>query len=1075
MADYDTSIRVSTKVDSSELDKVAKTFKDIEGNADDAKEKVEELDKAGTSANGDAYKEQTKNLEKYNHELDKRIEKQKEASNTEQGEPNYRSVWTEKEEERIDSILEKIKEKNDLEQKNTDISEISTSDFDWGKNAEDAARINAEINEINSKMDKTDAKTVTVNEHMNQLRVDVEEYAKALKELSDKGYGPRDEDYDRVYLALLNASDAVKEYEANMKKLTAKGMAEEEARITKEKEKQAEQQRKQEEAAERNLQRENARIEREAKAQAAEEARKQKVIQKEEELAAKKREQEAEEQKLQSIRINAEVSNQKLVDLLEEQTRLLARKAELEKAGVTDGYKEYDEINARLAQIKQEVEYQKNGFQKLGDSAKKAFKKVNDGAKKSGGLLKTFSSRLKGITLSLLVFNWITKAFNTMVAGMKEGFNNLVQYSDKYNDAMSQLKSAGTQLKNSFATAFAPIVTMVIPYLVQLISYITVAANKVAEFMAIMSGASSWTKAVAVQEDYAASLNNTAKASKKAAGALASFDTISVLSKSDSGSGAGTTSPKDMFEEVAVDNQKVKAFDALKESAKELMDLFSMGFGDGLGDFDTQIEDIRDNLLSIRDSLIGIFTDGDVVAAAQDAYSKIIVAAGQIAGSFLSIGATIVQNLTGGMAIYLEENADYLKKKIINLFDITGDIAEIVGEACTAFANIFSAFGDENGQQLTANLIGIFVDTFLELSELVGELVRDILDIITRPFIDNQEEFKTALDGFLGTAATVFGTFKDAVDDTFAKIEEVYQQYFKPFFDSVAQGLSDLTAHFLEFWNGNVQPLLDEWAAEFDTLWKESIQPMIDNFIELLGQLAELIMVLWEEYLVPLIDWIIDNVLPVLLPIIDGVMEAFWAVLDGISEVVSGIIDVISGITEFLIGVFTGDWEKAWNGVTEIFEGVKKTIKGIVNGILGMVEALANGVVDAINTVIRAMNNLDFDIPDWVPGIGGNHYGFSIPELSRITIPRLADGAVIRGGNPFAAILGDQPLGQTNVETPVSTIEDAVARGMEKYSGARDITVNLNYDGETFARLSLHDLLAEMEREGYDIDVLGGI
>ena len=70
--------------------------------------------------------------------------------------------------------------------------------------------------------------------------------------------------------------------------------------------------------------------------------------------------------------------------------------------------------------------------------------------------------------------------------------------------------------------------------------------------------------------------------------------------------------------------------------------------------------------------------------------------------------------------------------------------------------------------------------------------------------------------------------------------------------------------------------------------------------------------------------------------------------------------------------------------------------------------------------------------------------------------------------------MGDQPLGQTNVETPVSTIEDAVARGMEKYSGARDITVNLNYDGETFARLSLHDLLAEMEREGYDIDVLGG-
>lgn len=1049
MADYDASVRVIVKSDNSGLKETEKGIEEIKDRLEDAKKKADALEEAG-AINTEAYKQARQDVEKWTEALDKNIAKQKEVANTKQGTPDYRSAWTEKEEERIDSILEKIKEKNELEQGNTGVSESRTSDFDWGKNAEDAARINAEINELNSQMDKTDSKTVAVHEHINQLRVDVEEYAKALKELADKGYGPRDEEYDRVYLAWLNAADAVKEYEASMKKLTAKGMAEEEARITKEKEKQAEQQRKQEEAAERNRQRENARIEREAKAQAAEEARKQKAIQKEEELAAKKREQEAEEQKLQSIRVNAEVSNQKLVDLLEEQTRLEARKAELKKAGVTDGYKEYDDINARLAQIKQEVDYQKNGFQKLGDSAKKAFKKVNEGAKKSGGLLKTFSSRLKGIALSLLIFNWITKAFNAMVAGMKEGFNNLVQYSDKYNNAMSQLKSAGTQLKNSLATAFAPIVTMVIPYLVQLISYITAAANKVAEFMAIMSGASSWTKAVAVQEDYAASLNNTAKASKKAAGALSSFDKLEVLGKSDSASDTGVTSPKDMFEEVAIDNQKVKAFDAMKESAQELLDLFAMGFGDGLGDFDSQIEDIRDNLLSIRDSLIGIFTDENVVAAARDAFKKIVVAAGQIAGSFLSIGATIVQNLTGGIAIYLDENADYLKEKLVNLFDITGDIAVIVGESCAAFANIFSAFGGENGQLLTANLIGIFVNAFLELGELLLQLTRDILNIITKPFIDNQEEFKTALDGYLGTAATVFGTFKDAVDDTYAKIEDVYKKYFKPFFDSVAKGLSDLTANFLEFWNGKVQPLLDEWAAEFDALWKESIQPMIDNFIELLGQLAELLMVLWEDYLVPLINWIIDNVLPVLLPIIDGIMEAFWAVLDGISEVVSGIIDVISGITEFLIGIFTGDWERAWNGVTEIFEGIEKTIKGIVNGILATIEALANGVVEGINMVIRAMNNLNFDIPDWVPGIGGNHYGFSIPELGKVTLPRLADGAVIRGGNPFAAVLGDQPMGQTNIETPLPTMVEAFKQALREERGiGGNYTFVAQLDGQT--------------------------
>lgn len=964
MADYDTSVRVVTKVDNSGLHETEKGIEKIKDRLEEAKKRAEALGEAG-AIDTQAYKEAQKDVEKWNEALDKNIAKQKEA-----------------------------------------------------------AKAAAEIPQTSDVQDSTPQ----TKGDFSSLSDTVEDYETRLRHLRDQGIGFGDKEYDDLYVAWKNAADAEKEYAANLNRLTDKGIAEEEARITKEKEKQAELQRKQEE----------------------------------------------EEQKLQSIRANAEISNQKLVDLLEEATQLEARKAELKKAGVTDGYKEYDAINDRLEQIKQEVDHQKNGFKKLGDSAKKAFKKVNDGAGKSGGLLKNFASRLKRITLSLLIFNQISKAFNAMVNAMKEGFNNLVQYSDEYNDAMSQLKSAGTQLKNSLATAFAPIITTAIPYLVQLIGYITSAANKVAEFMAIMTGASSWTKAVAVQEDYAASLNSTAKASKKAAGELASFDTINVLSKSDSSSETSATSPKDMFEEVAVDNNKVKAFDALKESAKELADLFAAGFGDGLGDFGFQIEDIWDNLLSIKDSLLGIFTDGDVAAAAQGAFKKIVVAAGQVTGAFISVGATIAQNLTGGLAIYLEENAEYLKEKLINIFDIAGDIAAIVGEASVAFANIFSAFGDENGQLLTVNLIGIFTDAFLELTELLGELARDILDVITRPFIDNQDSLRTAVDGFLGTVATVLGTFKDAVDDTFAKVDEVYQQYFKPFFDSVARGLTDLTAHFLEFWNGSVQPLLDEWAAEFDALWKDSIQPMIDNFIVVLGEIAEMLMIFWEEVLVPLIDWIIDNVLPVILPILDGVVEAFWAVVEGITDAVNGIIEIIRGITEFLVGVFTGDWEKAWDGILKIFEGVKTAIKGIINGILGMIEALANGVVDGINTVIRAMNNLDFDIPDWVPGIGGKHYGFSIPELSRVNLPRLADGAVIRGGSPFAAILGDQPLGQTNVETPVSTIEDAVTRGMERYSGSRNMTINLNYDGETFARVALNDILNELDREGYDIDVLGG-
>ena len=948
MGEYDTSIRVNTKVDNSGLKDTEKEIDEITKRLEIAREKADALADAG-AIDSDAYKEAKQEVDKLTDALEKSIEKQKELVSESQK-----------------PLGAKKKTKGDF----SSLSDVT------------------------------------------------EDYASRLKYLRDQGLGFGDEEYDNLYIAWKNAADAEKEYVDNLNKLTDKAIADEEAKISQEKQKQ-----------------------------------------------------EAEEKKINDLRENAVVSNQKIVDLLEEATRLEERKAELKKAGITDGYKEYDEINERLGQIKKEINEQKNGFDKLGKNAKKAFKSVDDGAKKSGGLLKTFSSRLKGITLSLLVFNWITKGFNAMVSSMKEGFNNLVQYSDKYNDAMSQLKSAGTQLKNSLATAFAPIVTMVIPYLLQLIDCITIAANKVSEFMAIMSGASSWTKAVKVQEDYAASLNNTAKASDKASGALASFDSLNVLSKSDSASG-NATSPKDMFEEVTVDNKKINAFQELANSAQELKDIFAEGFGEGLGDFDNQIWDIRDNLISIKDSLFDIFTDGEVVTAAQNAFQMMAMAAGQITGSFISVGATIAQNLAGGIATFLSDNSDMLQSQLIDFFNIAEDVSRIAGEAFEAFAYVFSAFGSENGQLLTANLIGIFVIAFLELNKVIAQLITDTINIITKPFIDNKDALKTALEGLISTAATVIGTLKDAVSDTAKKIDEVYKKYFKPFFDSLAQGLSDLAENFLEFWNESVQPLLDKWAREFDALWKESIQPMLDNFIEMIGQIAELLMVLWENYMVPFINWIIDNVLPVLLPIMDGIVEAFFYVLEGVSNAIKGIIEVISGITDFLIGVFTGDWERAWNGITKIFEGVENTIKGIVNGILGVVESLANGVVDAINTVIRAMNNLNFDIPDWVPGIGGKQFGFNISELNRVSIPRLADGAVIRGGNPFAAILGDQPVGKTNIETPLTTIEDAVRNVVGERTQA--LNINLNYDGETFARLSIPDLLGELKREGYDVEVLGG-
>ncbi len=164
-----------------------------------------------------------------------------------------------------------------------------------------------------------------------------------------------------------------------------------------------------------------------------------------------------------------------------------------------------------------------------------------------------------------------------------------------------------------------------------------------------------------------------------------------------------------------------------------------------------------------------------------------------------------------------------------------------------------------------------------------------------------------------------------------------------------------------------------------------------------------------------------------------------------ISGLFNSIKQWLSGIIEFISGVFTGDWTKAWEGVKDIF-------KGIWNGIITAVEYAINFIINGINLLISALNTIHFEVPDWVPLIGGRSFGISIPLVSNVALPRLASGAVIPPNREFLAVLGDQKSG-TNIETPLETMLQAFRQALSENGGSgRSITVVLEMDKREFAR-----------------------
>lgn len=267
----------------------------------------------------------------------------------------------------------------------------------------------------------------------------------------------------------------------------------------------------------------------------------------------------------------------------------------------SDGYKKLgNSARKSLQSVGSIIKNAKNQAISMGrvlkNIATRIFPFLNRSAQKTDGFFRTMGSRLKGLALSLLIFNQISKVFNSAISGMKEGIGNLAQYSSSVNAALSSMKSALTQLKNSLASAFAPILTVVAPILTSLINMLARAVTYVGMFIAALTGKKTFQKAVAVQEDYAGGLKDTASAAEDTAEAakeanrqLSSLDKLNNLTSPDSGSGAGGNgntggggggggiSPGDMFETVEIPG-------AISDLAAEIREAIKRGDWESVGE-----------------------------------------------------------------------------------------------------------------------------------------------------------------------------------------------------------------------------------------------------------------------------------------------------------------------------------------------------------------------------------------------------------------------------------------------------------------------------------------------------------
>ena len=336
--------------------------------------------------------------------------------------------------------------------------------------------------------------------------------------------------------------------------------------------------------------------------------------------------------------------------------------------------------------------------------------------------------------------------------------------------------------------------------------------------------------------------------------------------------------------------------------------------------------------------------------------------------------------------------------------------------------NAGKAWQDNNEVLVESNKANAeYEDSMAQLSETVLPIITKITEAVTK-FINFILDNKASVVAALTAIAAGFAAFK------ITSLISSLISGFTTFFGVIKSGqgvmaalnavmsanpigliitaVAALVAAFIYLWNNCEefrQFWIDLWEnikKVFSDVWNAIVGFFTETIPNAIGKVTEIFQK-FDNWLTGIFstDW-------------SESFGAFGEIINGffanVKNIWNSIKKVFQGIIDFVSGVFSGDWSKAWEGIKSIFSGIwdgfVSIVKMPINGIIGLI----NAMIDGINWVIEKINTISFDVPDWIPFVGGQTWGFNLPTIGKI--PYLAKGGILSQGSAVVGEAGPELL-----------------------------------------------------------------
>ena len=685
-----------------------------------------------------------------------------------------------------------------------------------------------------------------------------------------------------------------------------------------------------------------------------------------------------------------------------------------------------------------------------------------------------------GLMLVLSVaMNKISQALSQMTGGIREGMDNLVRYSDRANAAVSGLYSSLETFKNGLAAAIEPVMDIVVPALTKLVNLFSLAAAYVNQFLSALTGKRTYIKAVELQKDYAESLEDSEKETKKLTKEterfLAPFDQIIQLRKTsgEAGDSSGSAADKDKMPKPSEMFELVEIEDDIQRFADKLLDLFRLGDFTGLGRF------LGDTINSAIAKIGELIDWNNIGGKITDIVTKFTTLFNSLVASIRweDLGRTLGKgvNTLVNTLLLLINGIDWVKVGAALASGLNGLVHEV---DWTRFGQLLGSY-----IQMKIDALYGFVTT-ADWPGIGAAIGNSLMGLVNRiDWARFGETLGRTLSGIISTVHNFIKTIDwrglgykiaSTINNFFASVNWAD---FGATLSDIALGLLNMLQTAIEhvdWWQigediGTFLANID-WQGIFNKALQIGIRALAALIQVEWGTLEGLGKKLWDGFTGGISKqsdrpdgWIRQHITE---PFLTGLRVLF-----GINGGISGVMLEMGG--HLINGLIGGlDSSKLGAHILAIGLMIKTRFQESFNGIREV-------VVSAMNAVIDVLNRLQVKIPEWVPELGGKTFGFNIKHIgtsgtytaqSRFSgvpvyasyaaipfrMPRLATGTVVppRAGE-FAAILGDNKR-ETEVVSPLSTMKQALIEALQEAGvtgNNQTVKATLEVDGTRFGQL----------------------